>query len=149
MPFFTVADLLLKRRKQIERNVRGLKIFRTGVRHVMHKRSKSRGPRSRTHFKTRNKCPAVHPRNQASSNGFDIPFHSANLSRKEYPRMLLHLQRLAKQGGCIDVGIPVNLPVPEKASMLEPRNQPQHARLLAEVQMILESDEVVRIRSQI
>ena len=64
-------------------------------------------------------------------------------------RMLFHLQRLPQQSRRIDISVAMYLPVAQKARILQPRNQPQHARLLAEFQVILEADQIVGIRSQI
>jgi hypothetical protein len=43
----------------------------------------------------------------------------------------------------------MDLPVAQKTSVFEPGNQSQHARLLTELQMVLESDQVVGVRPQI
>ncbi len=43
----------------------------------------------------------------------------------------------------------MNLPVAQEARILQPWNQPQHPRLLAKLQMILETDQVVAVRAQI
>ena len=43
----------------------------------------------------------------------------------------------------------MNLAVAQEARILQPGNQPQHSRLLAKLQVILKSDQVVGIRAQI
>ncbi len=43
----------------------------------------------------------------------------------------------------------MNLPIAQKARILQARNQPQHARLLAKLQMILKADQVIAVGAQI
>ena len=43
----------------------------------------------------------------------------------------------------------MNLPIAQKFRILQPRNQPQHPRLFAKLQVILKSDQVVAVRAQI
>src|SRR5215813_4607508 len=63
--------------------------------------------------------------------------------------MLLHLKCLRKQDRAVDVSIPMNLAVTKEAAVLKSRNQAEHACLVCESQMILKSDQIVRIRAQI
>ncbi len=43
----------------------------------------------------------------------------------------------------------MNLSIAQKPRILQARNQPQHARLLAKFQMVLESHKIIGIRPQI
>ena len=63
--------------------------------------------------------------------------------------MILHLERFSQQSGAIDVGVAMNLPVAEEAGVFQAGNQTQHSGLLTEFQVILKSDQVVRVGSQV
>ena len=63
--------------------------------------------------------------------------------------MIAQLQRIGQQRRRIDVSVAMNLPVPQKLRILQPRNQPQDALLLRKPQMILKSHQVVAVGSQI
>ena len=89
------------------------------------------------------------PASKPGGDRFHIAFDAADLSGEENLRVRFHLQRLGKQRGRIDVGVAVNLPVAQEARILESGDQAQDAGLLAELQMILKSDEVVGIGAQI
>ena len=43
----------------------------------------------------------------------------------------------------------MNLPVTQEACILEARNQPQHARLFAELEVILKADQVIAVGAQV
>ena len=62
---------------------------------------------------------------------------------------VFHLQSLVQQRRGVDVGIAMDLSIAQEAGILKAGNQPQHAGLLAEFQMVLKADQVVGIRSQI
>ena len=91
----------------------------------------------------------MHSGQQAGCNRFHVTFHATNLPREENPRVRLHLQSLAQQSRRINVRITMNLSVTQKSRILQTRDQPQHTRLIAKLQMILEADQVVRIRPQV
>src|SRR5207244_11408870 len=62
---------------------------------------------------------------------------------------LFHLHSLAQEGWSVDVGVPMNLAVTHKACLLQAGNEPQNMRLLAEFQVVLKSDQIVRIRPKV
>ena len=49
----------------------------------------------------------------------------------------------------IDVSVAVNLSIAQETRILQTRNQPQHSRLVAKLQMILKSDQVIGIGPQV
>ena len=63
--------------------------------------------------------------------------------------MLLHLQSCCEQRGRVDVSVAVDLAVAQEAGVLEAGDQAEHARLLADLEMILEADEIVGVGSQV
>ena len=54
-----------------------------------------------------------------------------------------------EQRGSVDIGIAVDLAEAQELGLLQARDQPQHARLFAELHMVLESDQVEALGAQI
>src|SRR3954466_15801624 len=63
--------------------------------------------------------------------------------------MFFHLQRRGKQRGRVDVSVSMNLPEARKSRILESGNQSHHLGLLAEFQVVLKSNQVVRVCTQV
>src|SRR5579863_3152126 len=139
MPLFSIPNLFLERRQQIKCYVCRLKVPGIGLRDVMSERSESRSPRRGHDLTTRNERGSVHPRQQPGCNRLYISFHAANLSGEKNSRIRLHLQSLAQQSRRVDISIAVNLPIAQKARILQTGDKTQHPRLLAKLQMILKS----------
>lgn len=59
------------------------------------------------------------------------------------------LEGFGEKGGCVDVGIPVDLAVAEEGGALEAGDQAEHAGLLAKFQVVLEADEVVGVGAEV
>ena len=85
----------------------------------------------------------------SGGNRFDVALDPGDLPREQHARMPLHLQRGKQQGGRVDVGVAMNLPVAQEARIFQAGDQPQHARLLAEAEMVLEADQIVGVGAQI
>src|SRR5438270_10859597 len=88
-------------------------------------------------------------RHQSCRDSLDRDLFSAYLSCKQHASVFLHLERLAQKRGSVDVGVAMNLTVTDESGIFQPGNQPQNTRLLAELQVILKSDQIVRVRTQI
>ena len=116
---------------------------------VMHQTPVSRSPRRRDGHAPRHQLSREDPRQHARGDGFRIPFHAGELSRNQNARSRLQLQRLRQQRGRVDIRIAMNLAIPQKLCVFESRNHPQNPRLLAKLQMILKSNQIVTIRAQI
>ncbi len=63
--------------------------------------------------------------------------------------MLLHLQGGGEQGGGVDVGVAVDLAVAQETCVLQAGDHAQDAGLLAELEVVLEADEVVGVGAQV
>src|SRR4051794_40644287 len=63
--------------------------------------------------------------------------------------MPLHLESFLEQCWRVEIGIAMDLAIAEKVCVLKSWNETQHARLLAELQMVLKPDKVVRIGAQV
>src|SRR5436305_8640928 len=94
-------------------------------------------------------CSRVNSRQQPCRDRLCISLHSANLSGEEDIRVPLHLQSLFEQRWSIEIGVAMDLSIAQKSCVLKSRNETQHARLLPEFQVILETDEVVGIGTQV
>ena len=77
-------------------------------------------------------------------------FHPLRTRRgKDGAPSLFKTKVLIQQGGRADVGVAMNLPVAQEARVFQAGNQAQHARLLAELEMVLEADQVVAVGAQV
>src|SRR5271169_3916626 len=149
MTFLAVTNLFLQPWQEIKCDVRGLEVLRVRMGHVVRQRSKRGSPWRRHKFVSPNQCRRVYPRHQPSCNRLHVAFHTADLSREQNPWMRLHLQGFPQQRWTVDIRVAMNLPVAQKPRILQSGNHPQHARLLSELQMILESDQIVGIRPKV
>ncbi len=59
------------------------------------------------------------------------------------------LERLGEQRGGVDVGVAVDLAVAKEGGVLEAGDQAEDAGLLAELEVVLEADEVVAVGAEI
>ena len=59
------------------------------------------------------------------------------------------LQSFGEEGGGVDVGVAVDLAVAEEGCVFEAGDEAEDALLLAELQMILEADEVVAVGAEV
>ncbi len=57
--------------------------------------------------------------------------------------------KFGEQGGRVDVSVAVDLAEAQELGVLQPGNQPQHARLIAPLHVVLEPDQVVGIVAQV
>ena len=78
-----------------------------------------------------------------------VTFCANNLPGKKQLRPSPKLHSWLKQFGCIDVRVAVNLPVTEEFGALQPGDHTQDSLLLAILEVILKSDDVIRAGPQI
>src|SRR5262252_7289333 len=91
----------------------------------------------------------MNSRDQAGGDRFHVAFDAADLSGEENAGMVLHLQSFAQERWSVDVCVAVNLAVSQETRVFEARDQAKDAGLLAKLEVILKSDEVVGVGAQI
>jgi len=72
---------------------------------------------------------------QPCCNGFCIALDSRKLPGEHQPRSFLQPQVFVEQYRRLNIRVAMNLPVAQEARILKARNQPQHAGLLAKLEM--------------
>ena len=80
---------------------------------------------------------------------FNITFDPGYLSGKEDVLMRAHLHGCRKHPRPVYIGIAMNLTELQELGVFESGNRPKHACLLAITQMILKSDQAVRVGHQV
>src|SRR5437870_168973 len=85
----------------------------------------------------------VQPSHQSGSDNFDVPVVSRQLPSKENAWIALRRHRLQELSWSVDVRVAMDLTQAEKFGVLQSRNHSKDAPLLGELQMILESHDVV------
>ena len=113
----------------------------------MTERTYGRLARQRVRFFVTEMFRGVQGGRQASRDRFDVTFDSGNLAREKDVGIHPELQSVRQQRGSIDIGVAVDLAVPEEFGVLKAGDQTHDSLLLAESQMILEAYEVVAIGS--
>src|SRR5580700_6226420 len=149
MALFAIANLAIERGQQIKGDISRLKGLALRPRDVVDQRTKRSGTRWRRRRAASSERNRIHTRDETGCNRFDIAFDPTDLPSEENIGMSFHLQSRIQQRRRVDVGVAVNLPIAQEPRAFQPRDETQHPRLLAEFQMILESDKVVRICAQI
>ena len=124
-----------------ERDVRGLVVARIGVRHVVGQRAERGRARRHPDRLIERARRGVPPGHQAGGRRLDVALDARNLPREEEIVTRLDLPRLAQHVRPVDVGVAVNHPEADELGVLEPRDEPQDARLLAPLHLGLEPDE--------
>ncbi len=87
--------------------------------------------------------------NQARRGRLDIALDAGDLAGEKQRRVAARLPRLVQHGRPVDVGVAVDHAEAHELGLLEPRDHPQHSRLLAPLQLRLESDEAVVIAGEV
>ena len=149
MPFLAIPDFSIQRRQKIKGYVGWLKFLWVSLCDVVHQRSKRGRPGRRNRVCARCQCRCMNSSHKPGGDRLHVSLDATNLPGEQHARMFFHLQSLRKQRRCIDVGIAMDLPITQEAGVFEPGNQTQDTCLLAEFQMILETDQVVGIGPQI
>ena len=91
----------------------------------------------------------MHAGHQSGGDGFDVAFDARDLAGEEDLGTRAQLQRGGQQRRSVDIGVAVDLAEAEELGLLEAGDQAQHARLLAELHMVLESHQVEALGAQI
>ena len=84
----------------------------------------------------------VKPRHQPRGNGFHVSFHARDLPGEQHLGARAQLQRGRQQRGRVDVGVAMDLAEAQELGVLKPRNHAENARLLGELQVVLEAHQV-------
>src|SRR6476620_11293506 len=144
-----LTGLLIERRKQVERDV--CRLVMTGIRSgdVGRQRPERSLTRKRPRLLAREKCRRIAPGKESGGDRLDITFNAGDLSGKEYFRTGFQLQRRSEQTRRVYVSVAVDLTVAHEFRFRPTRNQAKHARLLTELQVILEADQIVAFRAKI
>src|SRR5439155_3860209 len=151
--FFSVSNLILQifrcRGQQAKTDVCRLEMSRVREGNVVHEAAAGRDPGRNGGFEPLRHAARVDSRQQTGGDGFYVTLDSADLSGKKEPGILSGLQRRPEKLRRLDIRIPVNLSEAEKFRLLESGNQPEHALLFGEFEMVLEADKVVTVGHQI
>ena len=138
--------LFVKRRQQIKRDVRRLKVFGIGVRDVVAQdfRARSRAERCPGSF------PAARaPRSVPQSGPWQSTPHSPQRPRSVPQRRSAGHSSVAASGvssaGELMYVLRCIWPKRRNSAFFEPRNHAEHARLIAEAHVILKSDQVIAV----
>src|SRR6185437_1932828 len=153
MALFLVANLppqlFFERRQQVEGNIGGLEALRFGMGDVVDQRAVRGSSRCAQRCRGTGERSGESACEHARGNRLRIALDARELSCNQDRRMRAQLKRLREQRGCVDVCVAVDLSIPQEACVFESRNEAQNARLLAELQMVLEADKVVAVRTEI
>jgi len=143
-------DVSAQRREQIKSDVGGLVITRVGVRDVMAQRPQRGGAGRRDgFFPGAHGARGVQACHQTRGDRFDVPFDAADLPRKENLGVCAKLQCGREQRRGVDVGVAMDLAIAQELRLLKTRNHSQDAFLLAELKVVLETDQVVAVGAQV
>ena len=83
----------------------------------------------------------VAARDQARGRRLHVALDAAHLAREEEVGARARLPRVAQHRRAVDVGVAMHHAEAHELGVLEPRDQPQHARLVAPLDLRLEADE--------
>ena len=135
-----LARRLVELRQQVEGDVGRLVVRRIGAGDVVARASRARSRAAAGAASSpAASAAACMPGHQAGGDGFHVAFHARNLAGEEDLGPRAQLQRRGQQRRRVDVGIAMDLPEAQELGVLEAGNQAQDARLLAELQVILEA----------
>ncbi len=81
--------------------------------------------------------------------GFGVAFDAGELAGDEDAGVLLELQGFGEQRGRVDVGVAVDLAVAQEGGVFEAGDQAEDVGLFAELEVVLEADEVVAVGSEV
>ena len=138
------------RRHDAERDVGRLIVARVGVRDVVRQRADRRRPRRRARLLAARPAP---PRCGRRSGPTPPTRRSPRRRRSDRRRTdrrascVCHVSRSTRRP--VDVGVAVHHAEADELRLLEARNQPQHARLLAPLQLRLKADEAEVIAGEV
>ena len=153
MALLLVADLLaqlfFKRLQQIKRDVGGLEVFGIGVGDVVDQRAQGAGARRGDRFLATNQRGGVETGQQPGGDGLRVTLDAGKLAGKHEPWRFLEAECFVQQQRGLDVGVAMDLAVAQEARIFKAGNHAQHARLLAEFQMVLEADQVVAVGANV
>src|ERR1022692_2739789 len=144
-----VTGRFIELRQQVESDIRRLIVEGIGAGYVMAERTQRGLPREWLGTAAGCEFHGVQARREAGGDGFHVALHAGNLAGKEDFGPRAQLQGGREQGRRIDVGVAMNLTEAEELRMFQSRNHAQDAGLLAELQMVLEADQVEAIGAQV
>ena len=140
---------LLRGREEVEGDVGGLELLRFGVGDVVGQAAVGTGSRGwRWGAALRDGC-GVASGQHAAGDRFGVAFDAAELAGDHDARVGLELQGFREQAGRVDVGVAVDLAVAQEGRVFEAGDEAEDARLLAELQVVLEADEVVAVGAEV
>ncbi len=94
-------------------------------------------------------CGGVAAGEHAGGDGLGVALDAGKLAGDEDVGVGFELQGFGEQRGRVDVGVAVDLAVAEEVRVLEAGDQAQDACLLAELEVVLEADEVVGVGAEV
>ncbi len=86
---------------------------------------------------------------EAAGDGLGVAFDAGELAGDEDAGVGAELERFGEQRGGVDVGVAVDLAVAQEGRVLEAGDEAEDAGLLAELEVVLEADEVVAVGAEI
>jgi hypothetical protein len=86
---------------------------------------------------------------EAGGDGFGVALDSRELAGDEDVGAGAELEGFGEDGGGVDVGVAVDLAVAEELRVLEAGDKAEDAGLLAELEVVLEADEVVGVGAEV
>ncbi len=86
---------------------------------------------------------------QAGGDGFGVAFDAGELAGDEDGGVGAELEGFGEQGGGVDVGVAVDLAVAEEGGVFEAGDEAEDAVLFAELEVVLEADEVVGVGAEV
>ena len=89
------------------------------------------------------------PGEQPRRRRLDVALDARHLPGEEQRRTRAHLPRLGEHRRPVHVGVAVHHAEADELGLLEPGNQPQHARLIAPLDLRLEADEAEVIAGEV
>src|SRR5256712_635076 len=138
-----------QRRHDTEGDVRRLVVRRIGVRHVIRESANCRRARWRRRRLAFHKRCRVQAGDQSRCGRLDVAFDAGHLAGEEHRGADADLPRFGEHRGTIHVGIAVHHSETDKLRLLESRDEPQDARLIAPLDLRLEADEAEVIAGQV
>jgi hypothetical protein len=151
--FFLVADrfaeVFFERRQQVEGDVGGLEALALRVGDVVGEGAVGGGARGGRGLLAVRERRGVAAGEQAGGDGLGVALDAGELAGDQDRWVGAELEGLGEQRGGVDVGVAVDLAVAQEGRVLEAGDEAQDAGLFAELEVVLEADEVVAVGAQV
>src|ERR1700722_6571030 len=145
----TVTHGVIECGEKIEGDVGGLIVLRIGRRDVVAQRAERGLAWQGGDALIGGKRKGEPPGEKACGDGLDVALDTGDLPREEDAWIGTKLQGGIEQRGRVDIGVAMDLAVAQELRVLKTRNHAEDALLFAELEVVLEADEVVAVSAQI